>query len=118
MPTMPYDGDGHVCSTQTPASKPKRGNRELARTGGLIAFAVLMTLFAVFNLEKVKVSWVFGSGQVPLIVVIVLSVLRGGRVHALRRAALRQAPLVLVGRGRPIRRGRPVAGRMRPVDSG
>jgi uncharacterized integral membrane protein len=64
-------------STQTPASKPKRNNRELARTAGLVTLAVIMTLFAVFNLEKVKVSWVFGSGQVPLIVVIVLSVLVG-----------------------------------------
>jgi uncharacterized integral membrane protein len=64
-------------STQTPASKPKRSTRESARTGGLIALAVLMTLFAVFNLEKVKVSWIVGSGQVPLIVVIVLSVLVG-----------------------------------------
>jgi uncharacterized integral membrane protein len=64
-------------STQTPASKPKRSNREVARTSGLVVLAVLMTLFAVFNLEKVKVSWIFGSGQVPLIVVIVLSVLVG-----------------------------------------
>ena len=36
-----------------------------------------MTLFAVFNLEDVKVNWVFGSGHAPLIVVIVLSVLVG-----------------------------------------
>jgi uncharacterized integral membrane protein len=63
-------------STETP-SKPKRSNRELARTGGLIVLAVLMTLFAVFNLEKVEVSWIFGKGQAPLIVVIVLSVLVG-----------------------------------------
>jgi uncharacterized integral membrane protein len=64
-------------STQTPASKPKRSNRELARTGALVVLAVLMTLFAVFNLEDVKVNWVFGSGHAPLIVVIVLSVLVG-----------------------------------------
>ncbi len=64
-------------STQTPASKPKRSNRELARTGGLVVLAVFMTLFAVFNLEDVKVNWIFGSGHAPLIVVIVLSVLVG-----------------------------------------
>ena len=62
--------------TQTP-SKPKRSNRELARTGALVVVAVLMTLFAVLNLEKVEVNWIFGSGHVPLIVVIVLSVLVG-----------------------------------------
>jgi uncharacterized integral membrane protein len=66
-------------STQTPASKPKRkrNNRELARTGGLVTLAVLITLFAVLNLEKVEVNWIFGSGHAPLIVVIVLSVLVG-----------------------------------------
>jgi uncharacterized integral membrane protein len=61
----------------TPASKPKRSNRELARTGGLVALAVAITLFAVSNVGDVKVSWIFGSGQAPLIVVIVLSVLVG-----------------------------------------
>lgn len=71
-------GRAMSASTQTPApSKPKRSNRELARTGGLVVLAVLMTLFAVFNLEKVEVSWIFGKGQAPLIVVIVLSVLVG-----------------------------------------
>jgi uncharacterized integral membrane protein len=64
-------------STQTPASSPKRSRRELARTGGSVALAVLMTLFAVFNLADVKVNWIFGSGHAPLIVVIVLSVLVG-----------------------------------------
>lgn len=59
------------------SAKPKRNNRELARTGGLIVLAVLATLFAVLNLEKVEVNWIFGSGHVPLIVVIVASVLVG-----------------------------------------
>lgn len=75
---MPYYlGWAMSASTQTPASKPKRSNRELARTGALVALAVLMTLFAVFNLEDVEVNLVFGSGHAPLIVVIVLSVLVG-----------------------------------------
>jgi uncharacterized integral membrane protein len=66
-------------SSPPPASKsrPRRSNRELARTGGLVALAVVVTLFAVFNLKKVEVSWIFGSGHAPLIVVIVLSVLVG-----------------------------------------
>ncbi len=63
-------------STDTP-SKPKRGNRELARTTGLVVLAVVATLFAVFNLEKVEVNWIIGKGHAPLIVVIVLSVLVG-----------------------------------------
>lgn len=64
-------------STQTPASKPKRSRREMARTGGAVLLAVLITLFAVLNVDQVKVNWIFGSGHAPLIVVIVLSVLVG-----------------------------------------
>ena len=54
-----------------------RSNKELARTGGLVVLAVLITLFAVFNLKQVKVDWIFGSGYAPLIVVIVISLLVG-----------------------------------------
>jgi uncharacterized integral membrane protein len=63
-------------STETP-SKPKRSRRELARTGAMVVLAVLITLFAVLNLEKVEVNWIIGSGHAPLIVVIVVSVLVG-----------------------------------------
>jgi uncharacterized integral membrane protein len=42
-----------------------------------VTLAVLVTLFAVFNLGKVKVSWIFGSSDVPLIIVIVISLLAG-----------------------------------------
>jgi len=63
-------------SPQTPEPQG-RSKREMARTGGLVALAVLITLFAVFNLEKVKVSWIFDSGEVPLIIVIVISLLVG-----------------------------------------
>jgi len=66
---------------QTPAKgqpkRAKRSTRESARTGGLIALAVLITLFAVFNLKTVKVSYVVGSGKAPLIIVVVISLLVG-----------------------------------------
>jgi uncharacterized integral membrane protein len=69
----------------TPAQTPKarqpkadrHSRRELARTGALVVLAVLITLFAVLNLGKVKVDWIFGSGHAPLIVVIVISLLVG-----------------------------------------
>lgn len=59
------------------SSKPKRSTRELARTGGLVVLAVLITLFAVLNTGSVHVDWIFGSGSAPLIVVILISVLFG-----------------------------------------
>jgi uncharacterized integral membrane protein len=65
-----------------PSSKPKpkrdkRSQREVTRTAALVLLAILVTLFAVFNLKEVKVSYVFGSGKAPLIIVIVISVLVG-----------------------------------------
>ena len=36
-----------------------------------------ITLFAVLNTDKVKVDWIFGSGEAPLIIVIVVSLLVG-----------------------------------------
>ncbi len=73
-------------SAQTPGtSRPsggaskldKRSRREVARTSVIVLVAILITLFAVFNLGEVKVSYVFGSGKAPLIVVIVISLLAG-----------------------------------------
>jgi uncharacterized integral membrane protein len=60
-----------------PEAKEKRDPREVARTAALVGLAVLITLFAVFNLDQVKVHWVFGSGRAPLIIVIVVSLLVG-----------------------------------------
>jgi uncharacterized integral membrane protein len=71
-------------SPQIPAKAPsgssgarKRTQREVFRTGTIVALAILITLFAVFNLKEVKVSYVVGSGDAPLIVVIVISFLVG-----------------------------------------
>ncbi|HEV3070714.1 MAG TPA: lipopolysaccharide assembly protein LapA domain-containing protein [Solirubrobacteraceae bacterium] len=65
-------------SASPDTQKRKRpSRRELIRTGGLVVLAVLTTLFAVLNLDKVKVNWIFGSGKAPLIIVIVISLLVG-----------------------------------------
>jgi len=61
---------------QTP-KRERPSRREMVRTGGLVVLAVLTTLFAVLNLEKVEVNWIFGSGKAPLIIVIVISLLVG-----------------------------------------
>ena len=55
----------------------RRNKRELARTGVLVVLAIYFTLFAVLNVDDVKVNWVIGSGRAPLIIVIVISLLVG-----------------------------------------
>jgi uncharacterized integral membrane protein len=60
-----------------PAAGQQRSRMETARTGGMIVLAVLLTLFAVFNLKEVEVNWIFGSGRAPLIIVILVSVIVG-----------------------------------------
>jgi uncharacterized integral membrane protein len=55
----------------------RRSRREIARTGGMVVLAILITLFAVLNLGEVKVNWIFGEGKAPLIIVIVISLLVG-----------------------------------------
>jgi uncharacterized integral membrane protein len=39
--------------------------------------AIVVTLFAVLNTDKVKVHWIFGTREAPLIIVIVVSLLVG-----------------------------------------
>jgi uncharacterized integral membrane protein len=55
----------------------RRSRAETARTAALVILAVLATLFAVLNLDEVKVNWIFGTGHAPLIIVIVVSLLAG-----------------------------------------
>ena len=56
---------------------PKRSRRERGRTGLLVALAVLFTVFAVLNVEKVSVNWIIGTTRTPLIIVIAVSLLVG-----------------------------------------
>jgi uncharacterized integral membrane protein len=62
---------------QREPSTPRRSRREQARTWTLVVLAVLMTLFAVLNFNKVKVHYLVGTGDVPLTIVIVVSLLVG-----------------------------------------
>jgi uncharacterized integral membrane protein len=60
-----------------PPTAERRSRRELARTASLVVLAILITLFAVFNIGEVKVDYIFGEGKAPLIIVIVVSALVG-----------------------------------------
>jgi uncharacterized integral membrane protein len=65
-------------SVQAPGpERPRRSARENARTGALVVLAVLITAFAVENTGSVRVKSILGSGEAPLIVVIVISLLVG-----------------------------------------
>lgn len=74
---------GYDAQVSTPARPQslepavRRSRRELARASVVALLAVLITLFAVLNVEEVKVNWIFGSSRPPLIVVIVVSLLVG-----------------------------------------
>jgi uncharacterized integral membrane protein len=59
------------------APRPKRSRRERSKSVALLLLAVVITVFAVLNVEQVKVDWIVGSGRAPLIVVIVISLLVG-----------------------------------------
>ncbi|UOQ46278.1 lipopolysaccharide assembly protein LapA domain-containing protein [Halobacillus salinarum] len=47
-----------------------------------LIFALLIAIFAVINVDPVQVNYLFGSGEAPLILVIIISVLMGGLVTA------------------------------------
>jgi uncharacterized integral membrane protein len=82
------------------SEKPRRdepaaegpGRREQARTAAWVILAVIIAVFAVLNTGKVKVDWIVGSGHVPLIIVIAISLLVGVILthFADRRAAKRR----------------------------
>ncbi|HTR89365.1 MAG TPA: LapA family protein [Solirubrobacteraceae bacterium] len=68
-------------SVQAPGpERPRRGTRETARTAVLVILAALITAFAVQNTGSVRVKWILGSGEAPLIVVIVISLLVGALI--------------------------------------
>lgn len=47
-----------------------------------LVFTIVIAIFAVINVDPVEVNYLFGSGEAPLILVILFSVLMGGIVTA------------------------------------
>ncbi|WP_186576511.1 LapA family protein [Aquibacillus kalidii] len=47
-----------------------------------LVFAVIVAIFAVINVDPVEVNYLFGTGNAPLILVILFSVLMGGVITA------------------------------------
>jgi len=64
------------------ASAPARSNRDRARLVAVAILVVAAAVFALVNLDEVKVDLVFGSASMPLIVVIVGCLLIGAAIGA------------------------------------
>jgi len=47
-----------------------------------IIFVLIVAVFAVINVDPVEVNYLFGSGEAPLILVVLFSVLMGGIITA------------------------------------
>ena len=45
-----------------------------------LLFAIIIALFAIFNIEAVQVNYIFGKAQSPLVLVILCSALLGAMV--------------------------------------
>lgn len=72
----------------------KRSRAETARMVLAMLVGVFAVLFAVLNLDRVKVNWIVGTWNSPLIVVIALMFLLGmgaDRLLLLRRRAKRHS---------------------------
>ena len=76
-------------TASTKKKADRRTKRERTRTAAAVILAILITLFAVLNVKDVKVNWIVGSGEAPLIIVIVVSLLVGALLthFAERRSA-------------------------------
>jgi uncharacterized integral membrane protein len=56
---------------------PKRSGREESRLAAVIVLTILATVFAVENLDKTQVDYVFGTGHPRLIFVILACIALG-----------------------------------------
>ena len=79
-------------TTRTSRAEVDRRHQRRLIAAGLIGG--LVVVFAVINLNEVKVHWLIATGQTPLIVVIVLAFLLGilaDRLLLVRRKRKRRA---------------------------
>ena len=81
---------------RTPATRPEDKPDKTAgsRMAAVAVLGGIAAVFAVINLDDVKVDWLVGSWQTPLIVVIALSMLLGAALDRVlvHRARKRRRP--------------------------
>ena len=54
-----------------------------------LLFAIVIALFAIFNVEAVQVNYIFGEAQWPLILIILCSALLGAIISILWQCSVR-----------------------------
>ena len=88
--------------TPTPATGPAGGPPAKSKRGSLLAkenrrllyglvIGAIAAVFAVLNLDKVEVNWIFGTAETPLIIVIAASFLLGAAAGWIASAGRRRA---------------------------
>lgn len=81
---MSADQSGPGVGRGTPPKGAKRRfSPHQIRQLGVGALAALLVLFAVLNLDRVKVNWIVTTSQTPLIVVIAVAFVVGALVGLL-----------------------------------
>ena len=80
---MPEEGRAESPSNLRPThTAPKRGRAEKLRLALAFGLGALAVVFAVLNLEEVRVHWIVGVWTTPLIIVIAVCLLLGGLIGA------------------------------------
>jgi uncharacterized integral membrane protein len=72
------DAEGAQPPRESAASPKDRAAR--VREASAFGLGALVVLFAALNVDQVKVNWIIGTRQTPLIVVIAVSLLAGAAV--------------------------------------
>ena len=84
MSTTPPRDQTAARSHPAPREKPAKPDRGFeAKTVAALLIVVLLVAFAVANSQKVEVDFLVATADVPLVIVIVISVLLGAFLGAL-----------------------------------
>jgi len=98
MSTPRQTGTQTRTTPATPGARPparkRRGSlaaKENRRLLYGLVIGAIAAVFAVLNLDRVEVNWIFGTGQTPLILVIAVSFLLGALVGWIAAAGRRKS---------------------------
>ena len=76
----------------TSAGPPPRRRRDRARTVLAVVAAAAATAFVLSNTQTVRIHWVFGTTNAPLIIALAVAILLGIALGALGARRTRRTP--------------------------